>query len=110
MRGRKPQPTVLKIAAGVRKSRIPTGEPRSSPGSLSPPKSLTKKLAIEHWNEVAPVLKEMGLLTEANRFGLALLCEEYAHIHSLPMSKTGTAKDRYRKMLCEFGLTPSSVT
>jgi phage terminase small subunit len=92
MRGRKPVPTALKIAAGVRKDRISTGEPRSAPGSLDPPAWIAgNKHAVEHWNEVAPVLRDMGLLTESSRFALAQLCDEFSIIRST--KRNGAAKD-----------------
>src|SRR5262245_58656114 len=105
-RGPAPKPTKLKIANGSQPCRINYNEPQSSAGSLDPPKSLTKKQAIEHWREIAPVVQEMGLLTKASRFALAELCDEFAIIKST--RRNGAAKDRYRRLLIEFGLTPSA--
>jgi P27 family predicted phage terminase small subunit len=79
----------------------------------------------EHWSELAPVLSRAGLLTEGDRAALAQLCDDYATIRrsidppdassagefdrmrSL-MSSADRARDRYRRMLIEFGMTPSS--
>jgi phage terminase small subunit len=108
MRGRKPKPTAVKLVDGTQRCRINRNEPKSLPGSLVPPASLTRLKAIEHWKEMAPVLSEMGLLTKASRFALAQLCNEYAYMSTTAYSRNGGSRDRYIKLLCEFGLTPSS--
>ena len=108
MRGRKPKPTALKILSGAQKCRINKNEVASAAGSLEPPATLTRKKAIAHWREVAPVLHRMGLLTEASRFGLAQLCDEFAIMQSTVVARSGAARDRYRRLLIEFGLTPSA--
>lgn len=61
---------------------------------------------IDHWNELAPLLQKAGLLTEGDRPALALLCRAYARLRLDPMDDK--ANDLYRRMLVEFGLTPSS--
>ncbi len=105
MRGRKPKPTALKILAGAQPCRINYQEPRLPVGGLDPPAWLDE-IGKEHWRELAPVLQGSGLLTEGDRPALAELCNEYSTI--LKDVDADKAKDRYRRLLVEFGLTPSS--
>ncbi len=111
MRGRKPKPTALKILDGDRADRINQAEPRIPDADLDLPEHfccLADGLAHarEHWAELAPLLSSVGLLTEGDRPALALLCEAYALFRLDPLDYK--ARDLYRRMLIEFGLTPSS--
>lgn len=105
MRGRKPKPTALKILDGTRKDRINDDEPVVPVGSLEPPDWLLKT-ARDHWLELAPVLARAGLLTDADRHSLALLCESFGRFRHDPTDNR--ARELYRKLCVEFGLTPSS--
>lgn len=104
MRGRKPKPTALKILEGDLYT-INRNEPIIPPGSLEPPGWLAP-VAKYKWEELAPILSRAGLLTEGDRDALAMLCDEFARILRDP--ENAKARDRYRRMLVEFGLTPSS--
>ncbi|WP_337175388.1 P27 family phage terminase small subunit [Paludisphaera sp.] len=111
MRGRKPKPTALKILDGDRADRINRAEPRLPEADLDPPDHFCcdsdgLDFAREHWDELAPMLASVGLLTEGDRPALALLCEAHALIRLDPLDYK--ARDLYRRMLVEFGLTPSS--
>lgn len=108
MRGRKPKPTALKILDGTRDDRINHDEPTLPAGDVEPPDSVDDELGygVEHWNELAPMLSKAGLLTEGDRPALALLCRAYARLRLDPMDDK--ANELYRRMLVEFGLTPSS--
>src|SRR5437660_1222687 len=107
MRGRKPKPTVLKLVDGTTPCRINHDEPPTKPGSLAVPGWIASNpKAVEHWNEIAPIAHRMGLLTEDSRFALAELCDEFSIMRST--KRNGAAKDRYRKLLLEFGFTPCS--
>ena len=75
------------------------------PGSIEPPAWLNDR-AREHWGELAPVYKSAGLLTTGDRQALALLCKAFSRFRSNPADDK--ARDLYRRMLVEFGLTPSS--
>jgi phage terminase small subunit len=105
MRGRKPKPTALKILDGTRPDRINRNEPAMPPASIEPPDWLDER-AREHWGELAPVLQSARLLTTGDRQALALLCEAFSRFRSDPGNEK--ARDLYRRMLVEFGLTPSS--
>lgn len=69
MRGRKPAPTSLKIANGVRKSRINTAEPVFQRGIPEPPPSVTGR-ALEIWNYYGAMLDSSGVMTLADRDAL----------------------------------------
>lgn len=106
MRGRKPKPTALKILDGDREDRINRDEPVLPEADVDVPGCLTSDDAKEHWADLAPMLLAAGLLTEGDRPALALLCEAYAITRVDPLDYK--ARDLYRRMLIEFGLTPSA--
>jgi phage terminase small subunit len=105
MRGRKPKPTALKILDGTQKCRINRSEPAIPPGSIDPPDWLDE-VARKHWSELAPILHGAGILTSADRHALALLCESFSRFRADPLEDK--ARDLYRRLSVEFGLTPSS--
>lgn len=125
MRGRKPKPTALKILEGCRKDRVNTNGPIfRADGDTEPPVWLDA-YAREHWEELSAVLRRAGLFTEGDRAALAQLCDDYSTIRKSVegvdgielgdyermrslMTNADKARDRYRRMLVEFGLTPSS--
>ncbi len=107
MRGRKPKPMALKILEGERHQRINFNEPVLPTSNLDPPTWLRAE-AVEHWRELAPMLSKAGLLSEGDRHGLAMMCDDYRKIVADPDVENSKARDRYRRMLTEFGLTPSS--
>ena len=105
MRGRKPKPTALKLLDGTRADRINRNEPAMPPASIEPCDWLDEA-AREHWGELAPVLPSAGLLTAGDRQALALLCEAFSRFRFNPADDK--ARGLYRRMLVEFGCTPSS--
>jgi len=110
MRGRKPMPTSLKLLRGGPPSAAPRGEPQFAPSAVDPPGCL-KGEALRHWRELAPLLLRAGLLTEGDRPALEMLCEEYGRIRrSRRPINADKARERYRRWLVEFGMTPSSRT
>ena len=136
MRGRKPVPTVLKIARGnPSQHRIADDEPQPSTDiDLNVPKLLKgDRVAKAEWNEKAPMLHRLGLLTEADRDALIMYCATFArwqraerHLrkegeiliskrnkYPYPSPYLHIAKDaltQCRALLLEFGLTPVSRT
>lgn len=134
MRGRKPKPTKLKIVEGNPGKRpLPTDEPAFSPASIEPPVSLRDPKnahALEEWNRVAPLLSEIGLLTEGDRTALTAYCTIYQRWVSAEQQilKEGVFREfetgyvqvnpyvtvanrslkQMKEFMIEFGLTPSS--
>lgn len=132
MRGRKPQPTALRILRGNPGRRpIPTTEPSPPPiGSLAPPDFLTPEAQTE-WARIAPLLVQVHVLTETDRAALTAYCDSWAtwkeataKIRQFGMvlkTKDGQipvvspyvkiahdALTHMRGLLIEFGMTPSS--
>lgn len=104
VRGRKPKPVALKILEGYQASRTNFAEPRIPAASVKAP-SWLKGHALTKWKELAPLLAAAGMFTEGDRSALEQLCDDYSIIRTESCPK---AKDRYRRLLTEFGLTPSS--
>lgn len=135
MAGRKPKPTHLKVLQGNPGCRpINENEPKPERmGKLAPPAHLSQ-LAKECWDDLAPKIDRMGLLTEADDKMLEMACELYAEIRALRadiaklgryqvvLTKTGDemerarpavsmlsdAERRFRGYATEFGLSPAS--
>ena len=104
-RGRKPKPTALKLLEGSRDDRINHAEPKYTPGSDVAPEWLGG-LALEHWQELAPLLVGGRVLSAGDRTLLAMLCCEYQRWRGDP--DDWKSKDRYIRLSVEFGLSPSS--
>src|SRR5438128_644383 len=131
MRGRKPKPTLMRTLEGnPGKRRLNDREPRPSAGIPRCPKFLDDEGKAE-WFRTAKVLKDMGLLSQADRTALAAYCTCYSRwIHAeeqvkkfgsivkspekgFPMKSpylviADQAMEAMRKFMVEFGLTPSS--
>ena len=131
MRGRKPKPTVLKLIEGnPGKRRLNDREPVPPDGMPDPPDFLDAEARAE-WDRTSKVLADMGLLTKADRSALAAYCVAYSRWvqAEAQVAKYGTivkspekgfpmkspyltvadqALEAMRKLMVEFGLTPSS--
>ncbi len=106
MRGRKPKPTALKILEGAQRCRINTSEP-TFPTNVTPrPPDWLGLYGKNRWRKLAPILAKAGLLTDGDIPAFEQLCDEYDTVRRDPLA--AGARDRYRKLLVEFGLTPSS--
>lgn len=134
MRGRKPKPTAAKMLAGnPGKRALPTDEPSAPRRKRTPsaPSYLGEEAAAE-WRRVARTLHEMRVLTDADLQALALYCAAFERWRKaeeeidneglvVPTGTTGQgvkanpavsianmAWEQMRKILIEFGMTPSS--
>jgi P27 family predicted phage terminase small subunit len=128
MRGRKPQPTGLKILKGTRDDRVNHDEPAPPPGMPEPPDHLDK-LGRQEWARICELLASMGIGSKADAPALMLYCTSYSKWlrargdiakHGLTvLSKHGlranpavnielTTARLMKDLLVEFGLTPSS--
>ena len=131
MRGRKPKPTVLKVLDGnPGKRAINDHEPIPAIGDPDCPEWLDAEAKAE-WARITPELREMGLLSRADRPALAAYCtawsrwvEAESHVKKygtivkspekgFPMKSpylcvADQAMETMRKLMVEFGLTPSS--
>ena len=136
MAGRRPKPTALKLISGNAGKRKPkTSEPKPTPGVPPCPAHLadTAKAA---WGVLAPMLANLGLLSEMDGHALERLVSCYADIlecealvdrDGFTYKTTGTTGERlikanpavaqlraadaqFKSYLIEFGLTPSART
>ena len=131
MRGRKPKPTLLKQLEGNPGKRpLNDREPVAPPGIPDPPAFLDE-VAREEWTHTVKVLAGMRLLSLADRVALAAYCTAYSRwVHAeaqvkklgpvvkspdkgFPMMSpfliiANQSMEQMRKLLVEFGLTPSS--
>ena len=77
--GRPRKPTALKLIAGTN-NKHPTNGQEPEPmllNDLTPPAHLHERSAAV-WQEVAPMLRRLQLLTEADRITLEMLCDAVA--------------------------------
>jgi P27 family predicted phage terminase small subunit len=131
MRGRKPKPTVLrKLDGNPGKRPINDREPAAPEGIPDCPDYLDD-VAREEWFRTAAVLKDMGLLSLADRTALAAYCTAYSRwvlaeeqvrkfgaivkspekgfpMKSPYLTVADQSMEAMRKFMVEFGLTPSS--
>jgi P27 family predicted phage terminase small subunit len=133
MRGRKPQPTALKILRGNPGKRALSGdEPQPAPLIKLRAPSWLDKDAKKEWRRLAPMLERLGVLTETDTGALTAYCEawstwknatqkirEFGMVvkHPSPgklpvvspyMRIANNALTQMRGLLVEFGMTPSS--
>ena len=131
MRGRKPKPSIKSTLEGNPGKRPRNGrEPTPSAGIPRCPKHLDDEARAE-WFRTSKVLKNMGLLTLADRSALAAYCVAYSRwveaermvkkfgmvvktpekgfpMKSPWLSIAEQSLETMRKFMVEFGLTPSS--
>jgi len=131
MRGRKPKPTFLKLAAGnPGRRRLNHAEPTFS--ALPPPPEHLGDEARAEWERLGTELVTARLLTAADMAGLAMYCLAWGRwvetermlAKTTPLLKSAEggyylnpllsvanqAAAQMVKLLAEFGLTPSSRT
>jgi P27 family predicted phage terminase small subunit len=132
---RRPQPTALKILRGnPGKRRLNAAEPKPRADGIEPPAWLTGA-ALEKWNELLPILQQVGLLTRADVGSLARYCDAWAWWRRcrevieregdivVVRDETGGIKwtqqrpevgivsklsQQLHRLECEFGLTPAA--
>jgi P27 family predicted phage terminase small subunit len=88
--GRKPKPTALKIASGMREDRIPVGEPKAPLGAPDPPDWLDA-YGVEDFRRMADAVAKLGLLSQVDASALT--------IHAVAYSRWRRAGDEIAKDL-----------
>lgn len=129
MRGRKPNPTALKIAQGnPGKRKLNMHEPRPEAGAPCP--DHLDGLARERWEQVVPELERLGIITRVDIPAMTRYCEAWALWRKamstvaeqgevIPTIKGNLIQNPWlgiankqaeimRRLEGEFGLTPSS--
>lgn len=112
-RGTKPTPTAILKLRGSWRAETRDGEPQPEITLPDPPAWLPDK-AREHWQDLGQQLVGVGVMSNVHATALATLCQSLAdYIETIPMG-VGDARfkafDRLMKALCQFGMTPSSIT
>jgi P27 family predicted phage terminase small subunit len=74
MAGRPRKPDHLKIIEGDREDRINRDAPLPELTSLEPPVPLSDR-AMEHWNKLAPEMRDKGILSDWDLPALAQACD-----------------------------------
>lgn len=134
MKGRKPEPSALKLLRGLPGKRaLSPDEPKPSALAGVPPPDWLDPEAADEWRRLAPMLERLGILTETDTQALSAYCEAWAtwkqatqKIRQFGMVINGKDGDlpvvspyvkiaekafaQVKGMLIEFGMTPSSRT
>lgn len=130
--GAKRKPTHLKLLGGnpgKRKIDKTEAQPKKAPTVKNPPKYLDNRTK-RHWRKVSRELHRCGLLTEIDYTALEMYCKAYSmwreaidkieEIGLVVVSKNKTVYqnpyvgiankqfENMRKMMLEFGMTPSA--
>lgn len=131
MRGRKPQPTALRVLRGNPGRRpINAAEPQHEPLSTDCPVELVDQAAQDEWRRIAPLLLVRGQVTTVDRGTLIGYCLKYGQWQALeaearrhpfvvrspsnypmPNPAVGMANKAFALMLkaaAELGITPSA--
>lgn len=130
MRGRKPTPTVLKIARGNPGKRKPRKDEPQYPAGFGPCPDRLTGLAAVYWNENAPLLAASKVADRVGAGAFEMLCQAWADWQEAKMQvetlgavvespKRGLVKnpwltvrkqayEQYARLCLEFGMTPSS--
>ena len=131
MRGRKPKPTTLKILDGNPGRRPANDREPQAPVEVPDCPDFLDEEARAEWFRMAKVLRDMGLLSLADRTALAAYCVVYSRwvtaerqvqrlgtivkspqknfpMKSPYLTVADQSLETMRKFMVEFGLTPSS--
>jgi len=111
MPGPPAQPTKLRVMRGNPGRRpLNDREPEPAASDQQPPSWLSEQ-ARPFWEEFAPVVADMSVLTKADEAALALLCEAMADYlaarDSGVNSKINDAFSRALRLMDRFGLNPA---
>jgi phage terminase small subunit len=107
VRGRKPKPVALKLLQGNPGRRpLNLDEVRPPVGCEKPDWLPPSASAV--WDEVAPTLISMGLLTEIDGDLFASFCLLQGRVRENPMAVKSADLGEIRALSREFGLDPAS--
>jgi phage terminase small subunit len=108
--GRPPKPTALKLMTGNPGRRpLPKDEPAPPKGDVLAPAWLKRdRRSMAAWNEYAPKLIEMGVLTVVDVAMFAAWCSLYAEFQKAPDRIPANRIARMDALAGQFGLNPSA--
>jgi P27 family predicted phage terminase small subunit len=129
-RGPKPRPTALEEKLGnPGKKKKNRAEPKPEPISTTAPPDFLDATAKKEWGRIAPLLRDLGLLTKVDTVALAAYCQAFSdyvaackvlakgtmfttpngYVQPRPeVSIKRTAAAHILRFCQEFGMTPSS--
>jgi phage terminase small subunit len=108
VRGRHPKPTALKVLQGnPGKRALPKDEPTPT-GKATKPKWLKANKGGRVWDEYAPIVDAMGLLTDADTETFARWCVLAAEFRKNTDDFTPAKMARMDSLEQRFGLDPSA--
>lgn len=106
--GRHRKPTALKVLQGNPGKRpLPENEPVPPEGEVVRPKMRSKR-ATRVWDEYAPMVTAMGLLTPVDVPAFAMLCALIAESERDPEGMAAARIGRMESLFSRFGMDPSS--
>jgi phage terminase small subunit len=109
MRGRPRKPTVLKLIEGDRgKGRRPLNEAEPQPVSSCPKPKFLKGRAAKIWDEYAPELERIGVLTAVDGHMFATWCVLAEEVERDAKGMTASRIAQMRALASSFGLDASS--
>lgn len=107
--GRPTKPTALKILTGNPGGRpLPENEPEPRGEAVMPAWLLDFPRAVAVWQEVAPRIQAMGLLTDADQETFARYCALTAEHRKDPEAFPASKMARLDSLEARFGMDPSS--
>lgn len=108
MRGRKPKPTKLRVLQGNAGHRpLPENEPQPHGKAVKPEWMADFPKVSRVWDEVAPRIEAMGLLTDADSDAFARYCALTSEFRTDPDAFTAPKHARLDVLEAKFGMTPS---
>lgn len=111
VRGQKPKPTHLRLLSGnAGKRPVNAQEPIYAPCTTQPPDWLPEG-ARAHWERLASMLAQAGVLKESDRDLLATYCclfAEYVETVRAGERASMSIVGQLRQLMGELGLTPSA--
>lgn len=108
-RGPPPKPTALKILEG-NPGRRPLPEDEPTPEGHAEPPGWMRPAARKIWDEYAPKLDYLGVLTDIDAEAFAQWCTLASMFRRKPVDMPASKLARMDSLAQQFGLTPSSRT
>lgn len=107
MRGRKPTPTNLKLLRGNPGHRpLPKSEPKPEGAVIRP--RFMKGRAVKVWEEYAPELIRLGVLTSIDAHTFAVWCCLTAEFERAPTQMVAAKITQMRGIAASFGMEASA--
>ena len=109
-RGQRPKPTALKLIAGNPGKRPVNAQEPEFPQCATDAPEWMGDAARAHWERLAPMLSQSGVLKASDRDLLATYCETFAaYVDAVRDGGASMAMvQQLRQLMGELGMTPSA--